>query len=471
MKILLIEDEKITRITLSETLSKNGYHITACATGSEGLTRFQENKFNLVLTDLRLPKMNGLDILKKIKAQKPDCPVILMTAYASVESAVQALKLGAYDYLTKPFSPDELLTMLQRIEQFNQVMEENIRLKQRIHSFENRTLIGQTEVMRLLIHKLNLVAQNDYTVLIQGESGTGKEVAARYLHFHSYRHDAPFVAINCAAIPETLLESELFGYEKGAFTGANRRHRGYIERADKGTLFIDDIDDLPYSLQVKLLRFLQEKEIQRIGSSDAIPIDVRIITATKVDLRSLIEEKKFREDLYYRLNIIPINLPPLRERTEDIPMLIEHFFQKHSRGENKPKLTENQLEQLMHYAWPGNVRELENVVERMIAIPGNDYFLEQLRTEPLNHKFKDTVQFDTKTFEQYNGLQAFLNSKEKEMIDWALKKVGQNISQAARLLNIPRSTLQSKLEKLRYNGESSSNKKNDSVLGEQDGAG
>jgi len=447
MKILLIEDEKITRITLSETLSKKGYDVTACATGTDGLARFREQAFDLVITDLRLPKMNGLDILKKVKENRPQCPVIMMTAYASVESAVQALKLGAYDYLTKPFSPDELLTMLQRLEQYHRVMEENARLKQRISSFENRTLIGQSALMRSLIHMLNMVAQNDYTVLIQGESGTGKEVAARYLHFHSARSQAPFVAINCAAIPESLLESELFGYEKGAFTGASRLHTGYIERAHKGTLFIDDIDDLPYSLQVKLLRFLQEREILRIGGSESLPIDVRIIAATKVDLRSLIEEKKFREDLYYRLNIIPINLPPLRERREDIPILVEHFFEKHAGEADKPKLTKSQLDRLMHYSWPGNVRELENVVERMIAIPDNDYFLEQLKTAPHSHRLN--THRDAGIFEEYEGLQEFLNSKEKEMINWALEKSGNNISRAARLLHIPRSTLQSKLEKLR----------------------
>ncbi len=447
MHILLIEDEKITRITLTDTLRDEGYAVTVCATGKEGLEAFRTASFDVVLTDLRLPAMSGIDILKHVRSETPDCKVIVMTAYASVDTAVEALKFGAYDYLTKPFSPDELLALLNKIKQLKDVISENIQLKKRIRSFENRTLVGQSEVMRQLISTIEVVAKNEFTVLIQGESGTGKEVVARYLHFHSPRRHKPFVAVNCAAIPETLLESELFGHEKGAFTGANKQHTGYFERAQNGTLFIDDIDDMPLPLQVKLLRFLQERRIYRVGGTKEIALDLRIIAATKIDLRKLIERGRFREDLYYRLNIIPLLLPPLRERKEDIPLLLNHFIEKMGAGSAKPVLSKEQLSKLEAYHWPGNVRELENVVGRLLALPGTDYFLEQLQPQeqsPANQPTSGNA-IDFQTFE---GIQTFLQRQERRLIVEALKKAGYNISNAARLLKIPRSTLRSKMEKL-----------------------
>ncbi len=448
MHILLIEDEKITRITLSDTIREKGFKITACSNGKDGLRAFRQDHFDVVVTDLRLPQMSGIDVLKKIKESNASCPVIVMTAYASVDTAVRALKLGAYDYLTKPFSPDELLALLDKIKQLQDVLNENIKLKKRIRSFQNRTLVGESKVMRTLISTLEVVAQNDFTVLIEGESGTGKEVVARFLHFHSPRSRKPFIAVNCAAIPESLLESELFGYEKGAFTGANKKHVGYFERADGGTLFIDDIDDMPHSIQVKLLRFLQEKEISRIGGSAPLPLNLRIIVATKVDLKQLIRENKFREDLYYRLNIIPLKLPPLRERKEDIPLLLEHFFDKHGSNQPHPSLNASQMRLLEAYDWPGNVRELENVVGRLLAMPGSDYFLEQLRPaidkRPSRGEDRN-LSFD---FQPFDSLQSFLRSQEQNLIRQALKEAGNNISDAARLLKIPRSTLRSKMDKL-----------------------
>jgi len=449
MKILLIEDEKITRITLSDTLAKAHYRVRACASGSEGLQAFRREPFDVLITDLRLPKMNGLDILKKVKQANAALPVIIITAYASVETAVSALKLGAYDYLTKPFSPDELLTMLNRLRELRMVLNENKRLKNRLKSFENRTLIGRSPAMHQLQTTIRMVARNDFTVLIQGESGTGKEVAARYLHFNSPRKNGPFVAVNCAAIPETLLESELFGYEKGAFTGAEKRHPGYFERAQKGTLFLDDIDDLPLIMQVKLLRVLQEKEIQRVGGNAAIAVDIRVVAATKTDLLRRIEENRFRKDLYYRLNIIPLFIPPLRQRKEDIPLLIEHFIEKHNPGKIKPELKEGQIRLLLNYDWPGNVRELENVVERMLALPDSEYFLEPLRSVNTRNGLKQSVSVFAENFENFPGLQEYLNGKQKEIIAEALKTAGQNISTAARILKLPRSTLRSKIEKLK----------------------
>ncbi len=448
MKVLLIEDEKITRITLTDTLSEEGYQVTACATGTEGLAAFQAERFDVLLTDLRLPVMSGIDILKKAKESRPNCPVIVMTAYASVDTAVQALKLGAYDYLTKPFSPDELLALLNKIKQFKEVITENIRLKKRIKSFENRTLIGRSAVMRHLVSTLKIIAQNDFTVLIQGESGTGKEVAARFLHYHSPRHNKPFIAVNCASIPETLLESELFGHEKGAFTGAGKQHSGYFERAEGGTLFIDDIDDMPLSMQVKLLRFLQERTINRVGGDKEITLDLRIIAATKVDLRELIAQKKFREDLFYRLSIIPLLIPPLRERKEDIPLLLDHFLDKLGDGHKKPRLSKAQLEIMEKYSWPGNVRELENMAGRLLAMPEFDYFIEQLHTQDVQSQPLLAINSGVLNFEEFRGIQPYLQKQEKELIVMAIKKAGQNISDAARLLKIPRSTLRSKMEKL-----------------------
>lgn len=448
MRILLIEDEKITRITLSDTLIANGYSVAAFDTGSEGLAAFMESRFDVVITDLRLPHMSGIDILQKVKEEDPACQVIVMTAYSSVETAVRALKLGAYDYLTKPFSPDELLALLEKLRQLRDVLYENKKLKKRIRSFENRTLVGESSKMRNLVSTLKVVSQNDFTVLVEGESGTGKEVVARFLHYHSPRSKQPFIAINCAAVPESLMESELFGHEKGAFTGANKQHTGYFERANHGTLFIDDIDDFPVTLQVKLLRFLQEREIYRVGGDAPIPLDIRVIAATKVDLIEQINKNKFREDLYYRLNIIPLHIPPLRERREDIPLLIKHFFEKHGQKSALPALTARQIQILESYHWPGNIRELENVVGRLIAMPDSDYFLEHLSARDSQ---KTSVQGDGAYMVEganFPGMKDFIREQEIKVIGLALKKAGRNISDAARLLKIPRSTLRSKMEKL-----------------------
>jgi DNA-binding NtrC family response regulator len=446
MRILLIEDEKITRKTLTDFISKEDYQIESAGDGLEALEIFEKNKFDVVVTDLRLPGMNGLDILKTIKEKTPDCTVIIITAYATVETAIEALKLGAYDYLTKPFNPDRLISMLNHIRQLNSVLDENIKLKKKLRLFENKSIIGGSPAIKKVVEVVHLVAKNDYTVLIQGESGTGKEICARAVHRHSRRAQNNFVAVNCAAIPESLLESELFGHEKGAFTGAIKRHAGYFERADKGTLFIDDIDDFPFPMQVKLLRVLQEKEIVRVGGSEIIPVDVRIICATKVDLRKRVEEKLFREDLYYRLNIIPLSLPPLRERKEDIPELMEHFFKKHGASEKTGLLTNEIYSALMKHEWLGNVRELENFAERMIALSSED---------ALNSSILDTLNLPKNSpaplMEKepgYPPLEQYMYEREKEIIEWALKKSEGNLTAAAKTLEIPRTTLRSKIDKL-----------------------
>ncbi|MEN8192473.1 MAG: sigma-54 dependent transcriptional regulator [Bacteroidota bacterium] len=446
MRILLIEDEKITRITLTNTLKKEGYDVISCETGVEGLEQFRKGKYDVVITDLRLPKMNGLDILREVKKQSPNTFMIVITAFASVETAVEALKLGAYDYLTKPFSPDQLLSMLDHIRQFHKVQTENIKLRKRLDVFENKVIVTNSDSMKKLIETIKVIAQNDYTVLIEGESGTGKEMIARSLHFNSPRVNHSFIPINCSVIPETLLESELFGHEKGAFTGAHNKHIGLFERADKGTIFIDDIDDFPLPLQVKLLRVLQERELTRVGGTQTIQVNVRIIVATKVDLNKLVEQNKFRDDLYYRLNIIPINIPPLRERKNDIPLLVDHFFHKHNAKNKLSLLTKTIIKYLTDYHWPGNVRELENFVERMIALSEVGDWDEEI-FNPLKKESPTAIEHENIEQKSYPSYQKFIIEKEKEIFEWAMKKADNNVSLAAEMLGLPRSTFRSKLEK------------------------
>ncbi|MBP9211305.1 MAG: sigma-54-dependent Fis family transcriptional regulator, partial [Bacteroidetes bacterium] len=307
-KLLIIEDEKITRTLLSDILTLEGYEVHTAEDGDEGMRIFRTELPAIVITDLRLPKMNGIDILTAIRESAPECKVILITAYASVDTAVRSLKLGAYDYLTKPFSPEKLIAILRNIDQLQSVMSENEELKSRLQTLEDKSIIGTSPAMARVLQTIRQIAHNDSTVLIEGESGTGKELVARALHTASARRAQPFVTVSVSSIPESILESELFGHEKGSFTGAIKQHIGYFERANNGTLFIDDIDDFPLTVQVKLLRVIQERELTHIGGSQNIPIDVRIICATKLDLRAKVADKSFREDLYYRLNIIPLKL-------------------------------------------------------------------------------------------------------------------------------------------------------------------
>jgi DNA-binding NtrC family response regulator len=446
MKIMLVEDEKITRKTLTDILKKEKYEVNSFSDGTEALDSLKQNKFDVIVTDLRLPGTNGLDILKEAKELNSRIIVIIITAYATVETAIESLKLGAYDYLLKPFSPEKLLSILSHIEQLSNVLYENEKLKSRLEFFEKKTIIGSSAKVKAFLDMIKMVAPQDHTILIQGESGTGKELCARTIHNFSLRNDKEFLAINCAVIPETLIESELFGHEKGAFTGAFKKHVGYFEKVNGGTLFLDDIDDLPLSMQVKLLRVLQEKEISRVGSTETIPIDVRIICATKVDLKERVQKKLFREDLYYRLNIIPIILPPLRERKEDIPELLIHFLRKHG-GEDKIKhVKENIYSILNEYDWPGNVRELENITERLIAL-SPDQYLNTTILDPLLSKAKE-IKITDKPYEDYEGFDKYIVSKEREIIDWALNMSGNNISGAAKILKIPRTTLRSKMDKL-----------------------
>lgn len=444
MKLLIIEDEKITRISLTDILKREGYDVSAAEDGEEGLALFRSERPDVVITDLRLPKLGGMEVLESVLALEPRCKVILITAYATVDTAISSLKFGAFDYLTKPFSPEKLLSILRNITLLQSALSENSELKQRLEVLEDKTIIGTSKSIQKLKETIAQIAQNDSTVLIEGESGTGKELVARALHKASTRRDAGFVTVSCSSIPEGLLESELFGHEKGAFTGAIKKHIGYFERANKGTLFIDDIDDFPLSMQVKLLRVIQEREFMPVGGAASVNIDVRIICATKIHLKKRVEEKLFREDLFYRLNIIPIKIPPLRERKEDIPLLVDHFFRKHRAEDKIMLLTHDIYHALKEHDWPGNVRELENIVERMIALSFSGSI--DLSVLDLSEKRRSAVQKEN--YSDYSSFDEFIAKKEKEMLEWALQSCQNNVTSAAKLLKIPRTTLNSKISRL-----------------------
>ncbi len=444
-KLLIIEDEKITRRSLSDILDTEGYQVFSAEDGEEGLKIFKEENPAIVITDLRLPKLNGIEVLSAIMSVNPACKVILITAFASVDTAIQSLKIGAYDYLTKPFSPEKLISILRNIKQLNEIISENAELKNRIDTLESKTIIGISDPMKKLVQTINQISHNDSTVLIEGESGTGKELVARALHKASSRRSEPFITVSVSSIPESLLESELFGHEKGAFTGAIKQHIGYFERANKGTLFIDDIDDFPLNVQIKLLRVIQERELTHVGGNQNVSIDVRIICATKIDLKKKVENKSFREDLYYRLNIIPIKIPPLRERKEDIPLLVEHFFRKH-RAEDKIMLLTNEIfAKLQSYQWPGNVRELENIVERMIALSFSGQI--DVSVIDLDRHAKGNL-LGGEDLSAFRSFEEYIQSKETLIIEWALSRCSNSVTDAAKLLNIPRTTLTSKIARL-----------------------
>ena len=451
MKVLIVEDEKIKRITLADALLKEGYDVMVSENPIEALNIFKEREFDVVITDIRLPQMDGLDFLKEIKTLKPDTTAIVMTAYATVDTAIKAMKLGAYDYITKPFSSEELILILERLKDFRRLIEENIKLKQEItkrYSFGN--IVGKSKKMRDVYELIETVAPCDATTLIVGESGTGKELIANAIHYNSPRKDKPFIKFSCAALAETLLESELFGHERGAFTGAIKERKGRFELANSGSIFLDDIDDIPLSMQSKLLRVLQEKEIERVGGTKTIKTDIRIICATKVDLLKLAKQGKFREDLYYRLNIVPINLPPLRERKEDIPILVEYLLNKYSSKGEKKTFCPEAMKLLINYDWPGNVRELENVVERIVTLTrSNDIRLEDLPDFLMASPEKLCDRHLIDIMEEAASFEDMIKDMEIRLLTLALEKASGNKSEAARILKMKRETLRDKVEKYR----------------------
>jgi DNA-binding NtrC family response regulator len=447
-RILVVEDEDKLRRVVELQLQSAGFDVDQAGSAEEGLRL--ADRADLVLTDLRLPGMDGLELLGLLRRQNSQVPVIVMTAYGTVESAVEAMKAGAVDFLMKPFSLDHLMAVVNKALEMRALRDENRKLREELgwrYEFDN--IIGGSQPMQEIFATLMRVAPTRATVLLAGESGVGKDLIARALHFHSPRRDRPFVKINCSAIPENLMESELFGFEKGAFTGAITAKPGKFEQADTGTVFLDEIGDVPAATQVKLLRVLQERELERLGSNKTKRIDVRVIAATNQDLRVALEQGTFREDLYYRLNVVPMNIPSLRERREDIPPLAEHFVKKLARdsGSRVESITEAAIEKLMSYHWPGNVRELENVIERSLVLCSGtkldaaDIWLD------LSPRSRAT-----------NSVDAFLpegmtlDTYEQALIREALRRAEGNKSQAARLLGLTRNALRYRLSQMGMEG-------------------
>jgi two-component system response regulator HydG len=438
-----VDDDSAHRTMLRTLLTGWGYTISEADDGSTAIQKVHEQAFDLILMDIRMIKVSGLEALTEIKAFNPAIPVIIMTAYSSVESAVEALKNGAYDYLTKPLDFDELRLTMQRAMDHTHLREENRLLRESLGSqFDTRNIIGRSEAMVRLLETVAQVAASEATVLITGESGTGKEMIAGAIHFNSRRKEGPFVRINCAAITETLLESELFGHEKGAFTGAHRRKEGRFVQAHGGSLFLDEISEMSQAMQVKLLRVLQERELTRVGGEDPIRVDVRVIAATNRDLLQDMEAGRFREDLYYRLNVVNLHIPPLRQRREDIPLLAQHFLTRFSEKNRKSfkGITPQAMDRLLKYDWPGNVRELMNAVERGVVLGRSEYLdvedLPLLVDELGKQRSVSPLQGDLS-----------LEEVEKSTILKALESTGGNKSEAARRLGITRKTLTAKLKK------------------------
>lgn len=371
--VLIVDDDTLVNEFLTETLTRAGYTCTSALSGEEALNRFKAASYDIVLTDLKMKEVDGLTLLQQVKTINPDTAVIMMTAYGTVETAVKAIKLGAYDFLLKPVSPEALEHILSRVTEVLELRTQNRILRQDLaNKFQG--IIGKSKMMKEIFDLIQSVANARSTVMITGASGTGKELVARAIHFASNRAERPFVKLNCAALPETLVEAELFGYEKGAFTDAKKTNRGRFELADGGTLLLDEISEMPLNLQSKLLRVIQEREFERVGSSQTISVDVRIIATSNRNLREYIAAGQFREDLFYRLNVIPIFLPPLADRREDIPHLVQHFVEKYNTENNKSVrfVEEAVMKMLMRYHWPGNVRELENLIERAVVTAKSD---------------------------------------------------------------------------------------------------
>jgi DNA-binding NtrC family response regulator len=440
-KILVIDDDTSLRRVLEYNLQEEGYQVQTASSGEEGVYLFGQSQPNLVVTDMKMSGMDGLMVLKSIKERSPETLVIIITAFGTVDLAVGAMKAGAYDYITKPFNRDELKLTVRKALQFSGLAQENKRLKSELEDKADfRTIIGTSKEMEKVFDVIRKVADTEAPVLITGESGTGKELVARSLHANSARRDAPFVAINCAAIPRDLLESELFGHVRGAFTGATRDKTGKFQLAEGGTLFLDEVGDLPVELQPKLLRALQEKEVEPVGGTALQKLDVRIVSATNLDVDQAIADGTFREDLYYRLSVIPIHLPPLRGRRKDIPVLIRHFCKKH--GAEQVTFDAAALAALVGYPWPGNVRELENTVERLLIM--RDSSLIGLNELP------DKIRVGGAPAGAVVNLPEEgypLEQLEREVVVAALERNSWNQTAAARFLSIPRHTLVYRIEK------------------------
>lgn len=436
-KILIVDDEFSVRSSLRQWFLEDGFHVETAEHGNEALAKMKLGPFDVILVDLKMPGMDGITLQKRIRQIAPDAAIIILTAFASVETAVEALKLGAFDYITKPVDPDDLSNAVRNVIKQKDLTEENIRLKEEVSKLIlPQPIIGESTKMKQVLEMIQTVAATEATVVIRGESGTGKELVARAIHASSERRFFPIVTMNCGAIPETLLESELFGHEKGAFTGAQYRRKGRLELADGGTLFLDEIGDIPPRMQVDLLRVLETKTFTRIGGNQEINSDFRLICATNRDLEEMLEEESFREDLYYRINVFTIHVPPLRERREDIPLLTEHFLDQYARAMGKPRMTLSPEARaiLVSYRWPGNVRELENAIERALVVGKTDTI--QPNQLPLRVEREGA-----------EPPEMTLVAIEKEHIERVMREEDGNITRAAQTLGIDRGTLYNKIKR------------------------
>lgn len=446
--VLVVDDDDAHRGMLRMMLKSWGYTVEEAADGDEAVEKVHAKAFDAVLTDVRMGKVNGIEAMKQILSYNPSLPVILMTAYSSVETAVDALRIGAYDYLIKPLDFDALKETLKKAIEHSRLGVENRELRRQF-SEENASteIIGRSPAITSMLSMIRTVAPTEATVLITGESGTGKELVARALHAQSLRKDEPLVTVNCAALAETLLESELFGHEKGAFTGADKRREGRFKQADRGTLFLDEIGEMPIGVQAKLLRALQQGEIQRVGSDKSEHVDVRVIAATNRDLRKEVEERHFREDLYFRLNVISLEVPPLRLRKEDIPLLAAHFLSHYAERNHKnvKGFSAQCMDMLLHYDWPGNVRELQNAVERAVILCTGEYVTGPELPVNIAKLAAEAMPKSSEVSSSLAGLP--LEEVERRAIEETLRETGDNKSAAARKLGITRATLHKKLRK------------------------
>jgi DNA-binding NtrC family response regulator len=451
-KILIIDDELDMLRSIAEVLEREGFEVDTADSGPQGLKQLRDKVFDIVITDLRMPEVDGETILSRALELYPDIVVIMMTGYASIETAVKTMKMGAFHYLAKPFKPMELTILVRKAIEQKQLRDENRYLRSQLKSkyrFDN--IVGTNEKMQELFRLVEKVANTNSTVLITGESGTGKELIARALHYNSDRRDNPLVTVNCGAIPETLLEDELFGHVKGAFTGAIKDRLGRFEQANNGSLFLDEIGTMPPSLQVKLLRILQERSFERVGGTKTVKVDVRVITATSVNLEEAVQQGQFREDLYYRLNVIPAKICPLRERKDDIPLLAAHFLRKFCKeqGQAVKTISQSAIRQMMGYDWKGNVRQLENAMERAVTLSGDN---EMILPADLPPEIRDTPEdgllgsFDVP--EDGINLAEVLATLERRLIRQSLKRAAGNKKKAAELLQVKRTTLVEKIKRI-----------------------
>ncbi len=456
-KILVVDDEQSLRDVLSIMLKRAGYAVTSAMDGEEAIELLNKEIFDLVITDLRMPKIDGMEVLKAVKSASPETVVLIITAFASAESAVEAMKQGAYDYLTKPFQVDEVQLIIRNALEKRRLTTENMLLKREMASQSSfAQLVGQSEAMQKVFDVVRKVADSKSNVLICGESGTGKELVARAIHYNSARSVMPFVAVNCSAVPETLLESELFGHMKGSFTGAIANKAGLFEVADGGTIFLDEIGDTTPTIQVKLLRVIQEREFRRVGGNHDVKVDVRVVAATNKDLEKAVADGSFREDLYYRLDVIPIRLPPLRMRTGDIPLLVTHFLERFAKESGKPKpvISQEAMHVLLSHEWRGNVRELENLIERVVAFATaelvTDTEVHGWLHRPATQSQHPTMPMDLT--DEGLDLEGLINGIEKDLLLKALERSKWVKKKAARMLRLNTRSFRYRLEKYAIKG-------------------